>query len=864
MFKHFKLFLFCVFFSSIPVGFMAAQELSSFYPGEITNLRKEIMSPEQFFGFKTGEQHLPYESVMAYMNYLDEVSDRMVIQVSGRSYERRPLFALVISSEKNMASFGKGNGLYGSDGLAAISPGRADLGPDMIVNWLGYSVHGNEASGVNASVIVAYLLAASDDDYVREILDNSVILIVPALNPDGVTRYAAWVNSNLSYGVNTDNQNREFREPVPSSRSNHYWFDLNRDWLVVQHPEAKAILRLYHEWQPDIVNDFHEQGNLSGTFFSPGIRSSTNSYIPIENWDITEKISEFHGRYMEDIGTLYFSREGYDDFYTGKGGAYPDLYGSIGILYEQPNPRGLNRVRDGAEVSLSSMIRNQVFCSFSSLLSAVRLKDDILDYKGKFRERVVSVNNINENEGYLFSLGNDISAGNAFLEILDAHHIEYYEYNECYDSESSCKRYVVPFSQKNISVVMNVFEPQLTFKDTTFYDVSAWTIPMAFNIKYSKIKLNPAKIIGLEPVVAGALQKDSLDDFLPAKSDYAYLFGMDDFYSYNFLYYLTSHGVLVKASDMPFGFNAGVDGSRLSFGVGTILVPVKLQPFGSERLYEIICDYFTGDWKGGEFERGFAPLGRVMVYPVMSAKGMEFDLGSPRFRFVTMPRVAIVVGQGASYTTVGELWYLLDYKFRIPVTLLDYSLISAETLSNYNVLVMSGDFKMDKGATESLTNWASSNTIVGIGSGMRFAVRNSLVNLSLRTVGREVDSALVSYAYGLQNRRFTPFPGVVLDSRPDLSHPLAIGLEDASLPVFKRSNIVIDSVEDPFMVYSRIAPKPLLSGFITSSVMNQVKNTPYVIGGRGVVLFPDSPFFRGYWYGTARTFMNAIFFRELL
>ncbi|MEA4868650.1 MAG: M14 family zinc carboxypeptidase [Rikenellaceae bacterium] len=862
MFKHFKLLLFCVCFGSIPVSFAAAQELSSFYPVEITNLRKEIMSPEQFFGFKTGEQHLPYESVMAYMNYLDQVSDRILVQVAGMSYERRPLFSMVISSEENISSFGMGGGLYGSDGLADISPNRADFGPDMVVNWLGYSVHGNEASGVNASVIVAWLLAASDGDYVKGILDRSVVLIVPALNPDGVTRYAAWVNSNLSYAVNTDDYNREFREPAPSSRSNHYWFDLNRDWLVVQHPEAKAILRLYHEWQPDIVNDFHEQGNLSGTFFSPGIRSSTNSYIPVQNWDLTEKISEFHRSYMDRIGTLYFSREGYDDFYTGKGGAYPDLFGSIGILYEQPNSRGLNRVRDGAEVTLAASVRNQVFCSFSSLLSSVSLRDELLDYRKRFRERVVSYNKVNEGEAYLFSAGSDPSVVGEFLELLDAHRIEYHEYMD--NGGDGGKSYVVPFSQPNISVVMNVFEPQNSFADSTFYDVSAWTVPMAFNIKYSKIKLPVAKGDVREAEVSSTAAESSLAGLLPAKSDYAYLFGMDDFYSYNFLYYLTSKGVLVKASDSPFVFSAGEGGAEVSFGVGAIQIPVRLQPFGSDRLYEIIREYFTGSWNGGRFERGFLPKGRVRVYPVQSARGSEFDLGSSRFKFITMPRVAIVVGQGASYATVGELWQLLDYKFRIPVTLLDRSLINGDVLANYNVVVLTGDFDLEKVAAESLARWARSNTLVAVGNGMQFAVKNNLADIKFRPVRRDVDSALVSYAYGLQNRRFTPFTGIVLESMVDLTHPLAVGLKHNSLPVFKRGSQIVDKVADPYMVFSRIGPEPLLSGYVTPAVLDKVKGTPYVVSQKGLVFFPDSPYFRGYWLGTARTFMNALFYRELL
>lgn len=142
-----------------------------------------------------------------------------------------------------------------------------DLDKMPLVNWLGYSVHGNEASGMNASALVAYALAASEDPMVMDMLEKNVIILQPALNPDGSQRYAGWVNANLSLAGVTDPNTREFREPAPSSRTNHYWFDLNRDWLLAQHPESRSRLEIFHQWLPTMLNDYHEHGSFLSTFF---------------------------------------------------------------------------------------------------------------------------------------------------------------------------------------------------------------------------------------------------------------------------------------------------------------------------------------------------------------------------------------------------------------------------------------------------------------------------------------------------------------------------------------------------------------------------------------------------------------------
>ena len=187
------------------------------------------------------------------------------------------------------------------------------------VAWMAYSIHGNEPSGSNAAMLYAYYLASSNSDDVKNQLKNSIILLDPSLNPDGLQRFANWVNSNKNLIPNPDNNDREFSEVWPGGRTNHYWFDLNRDWLPVQLPESKARIKTFTDWLPNIVTDHHEMGTNSTFFFQPGIPSRVNPLIPNFNQELTEKIAKYHSEHLDKIGSLYYSKENYDDFYFGKG-----------------------------------------------------------------------------------------------------------------------------------------------------------------------------------------------------------------------------------------------------------------------------------------------------------------------------------------------------------------------------------------------------------------------------------------------------------------------------------------------------------------------------------------------------------------
>ena len=305
----------------------------------VAQAQPQIPTPESFFGFSVGDLHLRPDQIVDYMKALAATSPRFKIEQYGETYEKRPLLLLTITSpenHKNLQTLKEQHWLLGDPAKS----GSLNIESMPVVVWLGYSVHGNEASGSNASVLVSHYLASAQGPEIEELLKRTIILLDPMINPDGQGRFAQWVNSNRGKTLVADPATREHAEAWPGGRSNHYWFDLNRDYVPLQHPESRGRMVKYYEWLPNVLNDHHEMGTNSTFFFQPGAPGRTNPNTPRKLEELTAAIAQFHAKALDEIGSLYYTREQYDDFYIGKGSSYPDVTGSLGILYEQASSRG--------------------------------------------------------------------------------------------------------------------------------------------------------------------------------------------------------------------------------------------------------------------------------------------------------------------------------------------------------------------------------------------------------------------------------------------------------------------------------------------------------------------------------------------
>ena len=460
-----------------------------------------IPTPESVLGYQVGDWHVSHDQLIMYLRELDRASDRITLKEFARTYENRPLILLTITTpdnHKNIDQIRKSH-------IQLTDPDQSkkiDIDKAPVVLYQGYSIHGNESSGSNAAMLYAYHLAALQGKEIEETLSKTIVLLDPCYNPDGLNRFANWVNVHKSKNLSADPANREYNEPFPRGRTNHYWFDLNRDWLPSQHPESQGRIKNFHEWYPNVLTDHHEMGTNSTYFFQPGIPSRTNPNTPEENQELTKKIANFHAKALDKIGSLYYSEESFDDFYYGKGSTYPDANGCIGILFEQASSRGHLQESINGLVSFPFTIRNQLTTSLSTLEAAQILRKDLLDYQRRFYQSGIATAKKSTTKGYVFGGTKDSGRQEEFIKMLERHQIKVQSLSK--DATLSGKRfdkensYFVSLEQKQYRLIKAMFEKVTTFNDSLFYDVSAWTLPLAFNIPYVEINTGDLSKISTE------------------------------------------------------------------------------------------------------------------------------------------------------------------------------------------------------------------------------------------------------------------------------------------------------------------------------------------------------------------------------
>jgi len=364
---------FMLFIATTSLFSQSKTDLSYYLPQNIS-YNPSIPTPQSVIGHNVGEWHITHDKLVEYMKALANASDRITIEKRDKTFEDRPLLLLTITSSENHKNI---NAIQSAH-IEATETNSANSEHRPIVVYQGYSIHGNEASGSNAALLVAYYLAAAEGPEIENVLKNTIILFDPSLNPDGLQRFAYWANTNKNINLNPDPNDREYSEVWPGGRTNHYWFDMNRDWLPVQLPESRARIETFHNWLPNILTDHHEMGTNSSFFFQPGIPSRTHPLTPKLNQELTKGIATFHAKAFDKIGSLYYSEESFDDFYYGKGSTFPDINGGIGILFEQASSRGHIQESENGLLTFPFTIKNQFTAALSTLEAANKKKTKML------------------------------------------------------------------------------------------------------------------------------------------------------------------------------------------------------------------------------------------------------------------------------------------------------------------------------------------------------------------------------------------------------------------------------------------------------------------------------------------------------
>ncbi|MBD3274971.1 MAG: zinc carboxypeptidase, partial [Candidatus Marinimicrobia bacterium] len=810
-----------------------------------------------YFGFQVGEWHLRPDQIVGYLTLLAEESDKVEIQEYARSHEQRPLVLLTISSARNISNIEsiREQHVQLTDAGNSANLNTAEM-PSVV--WMGYSIHGNESSGSNASVLVAYHLAAAQDSDLESTLDEVVVLLDPCFNPDGLARFAHWANMHKGQNLVADSDHREHREGWPSGRTNHYWYDLNRDWLLVQHPESQGRIRMFHHWKPNILTDHHEMGTNSTYFMQPGVQSRTNPLTPALNQELTKEIAVYHADALDDIGSLYYTQETFDDFYYGKGSTYPDINGTIGILFEQASARGHLQESIHGDVSFPFTIRNQVATSFSTLKAGREMREQLLNYQRDFYQNAMQEATDSDVKAYLFRAPDDMSRATQFIRLLQNHSITVHKLGQNVSingqSFSPDDSFIIPLEQRQHRLIDAMFETRTSFPDSIFYDVSTWTMPLAFHLDYA-----PYTARNLDQNILGeAAQSDLMQGRLISDTEqpYAYLMKWDNYFAPRALNRILSSGIRAKVSSQE--FNMPVEGASGGFSYGTILFPTDIQRPDKALLDSLVQVITTEDG--------------VDIYGVgtgLTPRGI--DLGSPSFSNVIEPRVLIAVGGGISAYEAGEMWHLLDVRQGMAPSLIEKDRLDNIDMDDYTVMIFpSGGYgDLSEGTVKDIDEWVSSGgTLITLGYASRWAVNNEIttgkfIKAPEDSITERRNYVTASNFYGAQ-----VIGGAIFEAQIDVTHPLGYGYRQPSIPLFRQSTLFMNRTESPYKTPLQYSGSPLLSGYISDENLDRMSGSAAVIaqdkGAGSVIMILDRLSFRGFWYGTNKVLMNAIFFGSIL
>lgn len=834
----------------ISFGFsISAQVDLAYYLPDDVQYNPAIPTPKSVIGHEVGEWHITHDKLVMYMRAIAEASDRMTIEQIGTTHEGRPQLLLTVTHPENHIGIDK----IRSDHVWLTYPNEADKFdvkkmPSIV--YMGYSIHGNEPSGSNAALLMAYYMAAAQGPEIENALRNTVVLLDPSFNPDGLTRFSTWANMHKSKNINPDPSDREYGEVWPGGRTNHYWFDLNRDWLPVQQPESQNRIAKYHLWKPNILTDHHEMGTNSTFFFQPGVPSRTHPLTPKLNQELTGKIGEFHAQALDSIGSLYYTKEGYDDFYYGKGSTFPDINGGIGILFEQASSRGHAQESVNGILKFPFTVRNQFTTSLSTWQAAVSMRVELLEYQRDFYKRALREADNDEFKAYIFKAEKDPVRAFHLAEILSRQEVDFYRPSrriklngEEYAPNNS---YIIPLKQRNYKLVKAMFEQRTTFEDSLFYDISGWTYPMAFNLEYHEMS---GRDYGRNQLG----QKIETLEFpegqvLGGQSNYVYAFEWHGYYAPRAANKLLSKGIRIKVATSKFG-----NPEKKEYDRGTILIPVANQKLSEYDLYELM--------------QQLAKENGLDIHAINTGLTDGVSLGSNSFVNVQKPEIALVVEAGSSYD-IGEVWHLLDTRMDMTATKLPVGRLGSTRIDRYNTIVITGGLNLSEAAMNNLKRWIrNGGTLVGTGSAVGWMSRNKLTNLKFASAKRPSGEE-ISYDQISNFTRGQFIPGGVYMSQLDLSHPLTFGYYREMLPTFRRGNTMIVPSDNKFSNPGRYTEEPLVSGWISDANLEALKGTSTIrvnaMGGGRIVSLVDNPNFRAFWYGTNKLMMNAIFFGRIV
>ncbi|HUR65348.1 MAG TPA: M14 metallopeptidase family protein [Chitinophagaceae bacterium] len=813
----------------------------------------QLRSPEDFLGYKIGSHFTPHWKIMNYFNHVAANSPSMMkLQQYGQTNEGRPLLLAFISSASNINNLEpiRTNNLRLAN-LAKDKAAPVETNAPAIV-WLSYNVHGDEASSSEAAMLVLYELVSPSSTRTKEWLKNTVVIIDPCINPDGRDRHVNWFNSVVGKNANPQTIAREQTPPWPDGRTNHYYFDLNRDWAWQTQVESKARIKMYKEWMPQVHADYHEMDYTSPYFFTPAAQPFHDVITPWQR-EFQLSLGKNHAKYFDEAGWLYFTKEYYDLYYPSYGDTWPTYNGAIGMTYEQGGNGAAIINEDGDTLTLDDRVQHHFTTSLSTIeVSSMNASRLVKEFRKFFADAVT--NGVGEYKTYVIKNNpKDKERINALLELLDKNEIQYSSgsgqgkgYNYGTGKEESFvmnNDIVISSFQPRSAMVKVLFEPTGKLVDSSTYDITAWSLPYAYGLEAyaSRERINSTGSLAPESKITNP------------NTNYGYIIPWTGVKTVKTVAELLQKGILLRYAEEPFEVN----GNKFERGAMIVLKTTN-RSFGNNLWAEV---------------RRAADDNAVQLYPVASGfvdKG--FDFGSDKVHSFKAPKVALLTGEGTNYTAVGQVWHFFENEIDYPVTLINVSDIGRVDWKAIDVLIMADgnySFLSDSGTTGSFKSWINAG-------GKLIALEGAVNALSKAKIGlqqivnedekkeQKADDALKLNKYGDRERSSISgnIPGSIYKVELDNTHPMAYGYPGYYYSL-KTGDKIYEFIKENGWNVGVIRKDNLVAGFVGSRLKEKLKNG-LLFGvqsmGKGTIIsLTDNVLFRSFWENGKLMFCNAVF-----
>jgi hypothetical protein len=843
------LLVFCIagYVLSLPANLRAidARQLSSLLP-EGMDLDPNVPTPEAYLGWSIGNQHVRHHEVVGYAQQLCDVSDRLTWIPYGRTWGNRPLGIVAcsrpdrqqrldeVAAEHRAWAFSDYSSAIPSSatdpaGLPALPRGTV---PPSIA-WLGYSIHGDEASGTNACLLFLYVLAAARGDWIDTVLDQHLLLIDPCFNPDGNDRFAAWVNDHRGLHPASDPNDIEHQQGWPRGRTNHYNFDLNRDWLPATQPESQGRLKLYHHWLPNLLLDFHEMGTEQSLFFQPGVEGRDHPLSPAFVRDITQGFAKRYARVSDAASERFFTQERYDDFYPGKGSTYPDLHGSVGILVEQGSTRGLIHDYAGGVRRFSETILNPFRLSLATVEGLVEFHRPLMEYQRDFYGSARSQWLNQSPPGYLIRIPADRRLGQQWIQFLRHHDIELYGLSRgiTFDNRrlQPSDWWVLPSDQKHGLFVHAMMDRTKSFPFRTFYDVSAWNMADAFGVEWLPLTSDFDPGLLSPPIQA----LEAFEDRLPRdEQGVAIAIPGRSLNTIPFIHACQQLGGEVRWTEADCQVTT-VEGRAYRLAAGSLILHRddhgSRWPAIRRRLGQLIK----------EFE-----LEAIAVASSLTPTGP--DLGSENVPRIRSPRMAMLIGTGTNITESGSLWFTIDRSLGLPISRIEPDQLTAGNLADYNLLFLP-DGERSRVSSEQLATlreWvAAGGDLVLLGGSNAY-----LASLLDEPVKATPSQPLLSES-----------AGVILEAKLNSNLWWKSGVTQSTIRLFQSESLWPIAGESIL----KLSDSPLVAGYLRDSELEKIAGKAVMarskVGNGYITAITFNPTFRGHYWGTIGLLREVIY-----